>query len=161
MRERSRSLVRGVKGLLGRRGIEDEGGSSLLELSLILPMLVLILVGAVDFGKAYYLAIEISSAAEAGALYGTQNTADTSGMQAAAVMDAADVPGLAAVATRGCECSDGSGVVANCSSTPTCNVNVVNFVQVNTSAGYTPIFRYPGLPASITLTGYSRMRAGH
>ena len=47
----------------------SETGSALLEVALILPTLILVLVGAVDFGRAYYVTIEVSSAAEAGALY--------------------------------------------------------------------------------------------
>src|ERR1700712_5471655 len=56
-----------------RTGLYAEQGSSLVELAILLPMLMFLLVGAADFGKAYYLTIEVASAAEAGALYGVQN----------------------------------------------------------------------------------------
>jgi Flp pilus assembly protein TadG len=138
----------------------QEQGSTLLEVALITPVLALLMVGAVDFGRGYYVAMEVSSAAEAGALYGVQNTTDTSGMAAAATLDAKDVPGLGVNASYGCECSDGSNAVANCTSTPSCPANVVKYVEVDTTATYSPILEYPGVPSSFALTGKGRMRAG-
>ena len=96
----------------------SETGSSLVEMGLLLPVLFLLLLGAVDFGRAYYLAIEVSNAAHTGALYGAQNPTDTSGMQGAATSDAPDVPGFAVTATYGCECSNGASAVAACGVSP-------------------------------------------
>ncbi|MBE7159246.1 MAG: pilus assembly protein, partial [Rhodospirillales bacterium] len=62
----------------------------MVELALLLPLLLLLLVGAVDLGRAFYVAIEVSSAASAGAVYGTQNPTDTAGMQNAAALNAPD-----------------------------------------------------------------------
>ncbi len=139
---------------------QSEAGTSLLETAFALPVFILLLLGAVDFGRAWYADIEVSSASEAGALYGVQNITDVAGMQAAATLDAADVASVSLVATYGCECSDGSSVTPSCTSTPTCSVNVVNYVQVTTSSTYTPIFPYPGIPTSFALSSTSRMRAG-
>jgi Flp pilus assembly protein TadG len=138
----------------------DEDGSSILETALLMPFLLLLLTGAVDFGRAYFMAIEVSSSAEAGALYGTQNGSDTAGMVAAATLNAPEVSNLSPVATYGCECSDGSSVSASCGSLPLCTYNVVNFVEVDTSATYTSILPYPGIPSSIALTARARMRTG-
>ena len=142
--------------------LRAEEGSSLLELALVLPVLCLMLVGTADFGQAYYLNIEVSRAAYAGAIYGSQTPADTSGMRAAAVADAADVPGFSTsnvTVTTGCECSDGSSASTNCSVTPSCSANAVTFVQVNTSFSYQSMLPYPGIPSPLTLKGLSRMRA--
>ena len=142
-----------------------ERGGSLLELALVLPFLSLLLIGVIDFGRAYYFSIEVAGAAHTGALYGTQNPTDTTGMQNAALGDAPDVtsvPAMAmtATATYGCECSDGTSAVALCATQPSCGVNVVNYVQVTTSATYTPLFHWPGIPASFPLQGQARLRAG-
>lgn len=139
-----------------------EEGSSAVELALMLPFLVLMLVAAVDFGRGYYASIEVTSAAEAGALYGTLNSTDTAGMQAAAKLDAHDVSGLTAVATYGCECSDGTTVVASCTAQPTtCTNNPVNYVQVVTTATYTPILSFHGISTNYPLKSVARMRAGN
>lgn len=143
------------------RGAASEEGSSLVELALFLPVMILMLLGVVDMGRAIYAAIELSAAASTGAAYGIQNPTDTAGMQKAALLDAADISGATATASYGCECSDGTGAVASCSSTPSCEYNWVYYVQVKTSLNYKPLFSYPGIPSSLALTGTSRMRAGH
>jgi len=141
-----------------------EGGAALAEFAVTLPFLALLLLGVIDLGRAYYLKIEVSDAAYAGALYGSRNTSDTTGMQSAATANAPDVPAsmsFSATATNGCECSDGTNPVSPCPTTPpTCSVNVVTYVQVATSATYKPLFPWPGIPSSITLQGLARLRAG-
>lgn len=152
--------VEAMKCVAGRiaRGKE---ANSLFETALTLPFLLLLLIGAADFGKAYYVALGVASAAEAGALYGIQNPTDTSGMMAASRADAADIQQFSATAAYGCQCSDGSSATSSCSSVPTCSLNVVNYVQVDTSATYTTILNYPGIPAQMVLRGTARMRAAH
>jgi Flp pilus assembly protein TadG len=137
-----------------------EQGASLLEFALMLPFLALLLVGVIDFGRAYYVNVEVSNAAYTGALYGTQNHSDITGMQNAATGDAPDISGMTATATYGCECSDGTNAVVSCTSQPSCGVNVVNYVQVTTSATYKPIFPWPGIPSSLAMQGVARLRAG-
>jgi Flp pilus assembly protein TadG len=136
----------------------DEQSSSLVELALVMPMLVLLMVGAIDFGQAYYVSIEVTSAAEAGASYGVLNLTDTAGMASAALLDAADVPTMTATATWGCECSDGTNATVSCATTPTCTANLVDYVDVNTSVAFQPMLTYPGIPSSLALKGHSRMR---
>ena len=143
-----------------------ERGESLAETALLLPLLTLVLLGVIDFGRAYYLSIEVTNAAYAGASYGVQNSADITGMQNAATGDAPDVAGITASASYGCVCSQSNAStsgVANCTSPPTCNGagnTTVTYVTVTTSASYTPIFKWPGFPASISLHGSSTLRAG-
>jgi Flp pilus assembly protein TadG len=144
--------------------VKSERGSSLVELALIVPVLSLLLLAAVEFGRAYYLSIEVANAARAGAQFGVQN-ASLAGMQAAATSDAADiagrdVSGFTSTASSGCECSDGSGQSSDCTSPPTC-LHVVNYVQVTTTATYTPLIPLPGLPSSgVILHGQAMMRIG-
>jgi Flp pilus assembly protein TadG len=155
---------RGEGGGLIAKNLRCEAGSSLIELALLLPVLFLLLLAVVDFGRAYYLAIEVSQAAHTAALYGSQNPTDTTGMQNAAVADAPDVPNFttsSVTATYGCECADGSLPVSGCTTNPSCGaLNVVDYVQVNTSTSYSALFPYPGIPSPLTLRGSARMRAG-
>ncbi|MGA2571564.1 MAG: TadE/TadG family type IV pilus assembly protein [Terracidiphilus sp.] len=130
------------------RLFRSEEGDSLVEAGLFVPMLLLLLMGVVDFGRAYYLADEIAGAAQAGAVYGTQNSSDTTGMSNAAKLNAPDVSGLTATGAWGCECSDGTHVTANCTSTPTCSVNVVYYAKVTASATYHPMIPWPGISSS-------------
>jgi len=140
--------------------VARERGASLVEFGLMLPFLSLLLMGMIDYGRAFYINVEVSNAAYTGALYGTQNHTDTTGMQNAATGDASDITGMSATATYGCECSDGTNAVASCTSQPACAVNVVNYVQVTTSATYKPMFPWPGIPTSIAMQGSAKLRAG-
>lgn len=44
-------------------------GQSLVELALVLPVMVLLLAGGTDLARAYFVGIEMTDAARAGALY--------------------------------------------------------------------------------------------
>lgn len=139
----------------------DERGSSLVELAIVLPVFILLLMGAIDFGRAYYLSMEIAGAAQAAAVYGSQNPTDTAGMQSAALKDAPDAANLSvSSATYGCECSDGSNYNASCSSTPVCTgTTQVYRVNVTVTAQYTSLFHWPGIPSHLSLSSSASMRS--
>jgi Flp pilus assembly protein TadG len=137
-------------------------GASIVELAFITPALLLLLIGVIDMGRAYYLSIEVANAAFAGAQYGvsSQDTSLTD-IQNAAKNDASDVPGISATATLGCECSnDAASAQSPCTTTPpTCSGNtLVQYVQVATTATYSPLFPWPELPTSFTLNGNAKLR---
>ena len=163
------SVVRSLyKGLANRhalffiRLVMQANASSLIEVAIICPVCILLLVGSVDFGLGFYTAIEVSSAAQAGASYGIQQPADTAGIQAAAKLDAPNVLGMTTAVATGCECSDGTRVVVGCVSAPTsCGANVVNYVQVTTNSTYTSLMKYPGIATTFSLQGIARIRAVH
>ena len=141
----------------------DESGASLVELSLMFPIFLFLLIGSVDFGRAYYMAIEVAGAAHAGVVYGTQNPTDTAGMKTAAQDDASDVSNLSVTTpTYGCECADGSSYSASCASTPTScpnSIGVVYRVNVTVSGTYTPIIKMPGVSNGLTFTSSASMRS--
>jgi Flp pilus assembly protein TadG len=139
--------------------LRDDSGNSLLEVALILPVLVLMLVAAVDFGRAYVVGIQLASATQAGVLYGMQTPTDVTGIVAAANLNASGITGITTAATFGCECSDGSSVVASCSRGPVCATNVLNYVDVVATATYKPMLKYPGIPASIAMRSEARIRS--
>jgi Flp pilus assembly protein TadG len=146
--------------------LRSESGSSIIEAAVLTPVLLLLLLGAADFGHGYYLAEEVAAAAHSGAAYAIQNpgniSSDTTGIQTAAKDDAADVSNLTvATPTWGCECSDGSSYSAGCASAPSsCTTNWVYKVTVTASANYTPLFPWPGIPTSIALSSSATMRSG-
>ena len=51
-----------------RNSLAGQSGTSLPETALVLPVLILMLTGLVDLGRAYYYAISVSSAAHAAAV---------------------------------------------------------------------------------------------
>jgi Flp pilus assembly protein TadG len=135
-------------------------GSNLVELALALPMLLLILVAAVDLGEAFYTGVQLSGSAHDGALYGIHNPTDITGMKSAAQNGSANLSGFVASATYGCECSDGSAAVSSCGAPPICTSNYVNYVDVTVTASYSPIISFAGVPSPSTFRSEARMRAG-
>ena len=142
------------------RILSDSDGASFIELALVLPLFLMMLVPVVDLGRGFYAAIEVTSAAHAGAMYGVENPSDTDGMIQAAKAGASNLSDVTATAAYGCECSDGTSAVASCASTPTCTYNYVTYVDVTVTSPYRTVFAYPGLPSSMNITREFRLRAG-
>lgn len=61
---------------------KTERGQSLVELSISLVLLLLLLSGAVEFGMAFFQFVQLRDAAQEGALYGSMNPLDTTGIEA-------------------------------------------------------------------------------
>lgn len=61
--------------MLHAQDARSDEGQSLVELALALPVLLLLLLGLADFGRAFYYTSIISNAARAGAAYLSQNPA--------------------------------------------------------------------------------------
>jgi Flp pilus assembly protein TadG len=138
-----------------------ESGNSMLELALTISFLIILGLGATDFARAFYAAIEVNDAARAGAQYGSQNTAtaaDSTGMVNAAKANAPNLTGVTGTATQ-CTCATGS-TVASCATRYCANNPSGNFVTVNTQAAFSTIAPYPGIPSSLTLAGRAVMMVG-
>lgn len=62
------------------KGHDNVRGQSLVEFALLLPLLILILVGVLDLGRAFNSYIVITNAARNGAYYGSMNPSDSTGI---------------------------------------------------------------------------------
>jgi Flp pilus assembly protein TadG len=136
-------------------------------MALCLPILLLLLLGAIEFGRFAYLAIELSNAAKAAAQYGAQNSitgADVTGMQAVAAQDAPEVTAqctgfTTTIGATTCSCVvSGASSASSCSS-KTCGGYIVQKLTISTSAQCTPLF-YPkglggasGFGGALTISG--------
>ena len=135
-----------------------EAGSAFIELGLMFPVLLLILVGAIDFARVFFAGIALTNAAEVGAMYGARSvtgSSDLTGMQDASIADAADLSGVTAAATQYCNC--GNGTAHSCPVTCT-GSTAHTYVSVSTSYTFTPLFPIPGIPSSIPMTRTAVMR---
>lgn len=171
-----------------KQRMKNERGSALVELALTLPLLVAIIVGAVELGRVAYFAIELTNAARAGAAYGAQNLgvafqSPPTQIEAAAQNDAPDITLTWNTApTQACTCEtiyyNGSASTYNPATPGSCGTasnpnppifscgvttstytqQVVSYIQVAPQATINTIFKYPGIPTSFTLSGFSQMR---
>ena len=143
-----------------------------MELAILLPMLILLLLGAMDFGRVFYKAMAVTHAAEAGVQYGAQSVGksfDTSGMTSAAAAAATDITGFSATAyppgsaQNPCECwSASSGtetVMPTCTSSCPSPSVVRIYATVTGTAVFTTVVPYPGIPHTVPITRTAWRRA--
>jgi len=64
------------------KSIKSERGQSLVEFAISLVILIYLLTGAVEFGMAYFQFVQLRDAAQEGALYGSLNPSDNTGIMA-------------------------------------------------------------------------------
>jgi Flp pilus assembly protein TadG len=157
-----------------KRDFAADRGSVLAEFAVILPIVLMMIVGAVDFGRVWVLASASANAAQAGAQYGAQSaplSADMNGIRAAATSDlqssalvrsGGDEGGMTIddftiTPGRYCECSGGAAIA--CDDTCGGGAKPSVFVRVQIDAAFETIFDYPGLPSDIPVSRIAVMRA--
>jgi Flp pilus assembly protein TadG len=154
--------------MVGRVG--DSRGAALVELAVALPLLIVVLLGTIDFGRVFRSAMIVTNAARAGALYGAQDVSlsgDTAGMIAAAnaVLTANGLTvGPAPTATTLCQCVTDLGVYSPTSPVNTCTAtcsgaHMAVSVTVSVTRTFSTLASFPGLPNTVTFTRMSTARA--
>jgi Flp pilus assembly protein TadG len=142
--------------------LADNHGQGLVELAIVLPVLVLLLLGAAEYGRLSYAGVEVTNAAYAGAAYGSQNHAtasDDTGMAAAATNEGANLAAMDAhwltsgVATQHLCASSYSATPSGCSGS-----SPIEYVKVNTQATVASLFNFPGFPSTYVLHGQALIR---
>jgi Flp pilus assembly protein TadG len=87
-------------------------GQGLVELAVAMPILMLILLGTLDLGRAYADYVDLKSAARDGAGYGQMAPSDTSGIQSRVLSAGVPSGTTVAVTCQGdCTTIDGSGKI--------------------------------------------------
>jgi Flp pilus assembly protein TadG len=152
-----------------RRALRDDRGQAFVELALVTPIFALLLVGATEFGYLAYRSIEVTNAARAGVAYAAQTAttaADTANITLAATNEAPDVTGMTVTITPACYCNNGtttsiatcSTVGTTCVTSPTVTVvQIIQSIQVNTTASVTSPIHLPGIPNPFTVQGQATM----
>jgi Flp pilus assembly protein TadG len=141
-------------------------GSALVELALSLPVLLIMLLGAAEFARVGYAAIEVVNAAHAAAMYASSSHAalsDSGGITNAATNDSQNLGVSNAIqvtsVSTACTCSDTSVTPSSCSDNKTCfnsHAAMITAVTVKTKSTFSPVVRIPGSGAtSFNLYGKS------
>lgn len=138
----------------------------MVELALALPVLILLLLVAADFGRLFYVWIAVNNAARAGAQYGSQTVitaANSAGMILAATTDGANITGLCTsgypCAATQCTCITGTSVPVCSGSAYNCaNAPKATYVEVDVQAPFNTLVSYPGIPSSITVSAKAIMQ---
>jgi Flp pilus assembly protein TadG len=138
---------------------KSQKGSALIELGLIFTVLMMLMLGVIDFAMVTQQAMVVGEAAYAGAEYGATsgNSTNYAGMQAVATKSATGISGFTATASKWCACSPG-GTSVSCASTCVTYGTPVAYVQVITTATASLLFRYMGIPLTVPLRGVCVLR---
>lgn len=116
-------------------------GQALAELAIVLPVLIILVMGAADFGRVYYHFMAVESAAAAGAQYGcvsASKAADTNGISQAAMRQVQDITNRSQVVV--------SSAVTN------------NILTVNVQARFVTLFHWPIMPTNTVVSRFAQMR---
>jgi len=158
-----------------------ESGSAIVEAALVaIFVLVPLLLGAIDFGRAFYVSIEVANAARAAVQYGSQSQAqmqDTVNVAAVAKNEAPDIAASCGAGKNacwvagyplvqwGCECSNQATATSlvgqnstSCTALGCATGHPVQWLLVTTKVTYTPMFNMFNLFPTITLNSQARTR---
>lgn len=131
----------------------DTRGAAAVEFALVLPLVLLLVCGIVDFGRMLNIQITLSAAAREGARWEALRMPTTTGVSTSSRVATA-APGVAPVPT--------TAVVASCPASPSATQNA-SVTATTTYTLLTPLsalsgFFGGGLPGTVTLTGQGVMR---
>jgi Flp pilus assembly protein TadG len=152
--------------MLIKRGVHDRG-TALVELSVALPLMMIMLVGTIDFGRVFYRALAVGQAARAGAEYGAQSLAkstDTTAIKAAAknaVSSDLTLIDSDLSTARTCQCATNAGVFSNTSPANTCTgtpCTAPDHLVISVGVTASKAFSVPYLGMSSTITRTTKIR---
>jgi Flp pilus assembly protein TadG len=156
--------------------VGDNSGQSIIEMALLAPLLILLLLGAAEYGRLYYIGIEVTNAAHAGVEYGTQNPnyaalGNNANIQLAAFNDELDLvnKNVNALGVLTPLTTSSITVQQLCASlysddpfhTPPCSTtspNPIQYVYVQTQVTVASLYSVYGFPRTHTLHGSAIMR---
>lgn len=131
--------MRALRGLFDRRD-----GSIAVEVALAAPVLLILLAGMADFGRAIMAESRLKSAIRAGLEYAQANSGNSAGI-IAVVRTAAGDTDLSVASALVCECANGAA--AQCGSTCADGLTPGGYVVITATQPFTPIF--PGMNAVV------------
>jgi Flp pilus assembly protein TadG len=134
-----------------------ERGAALVELALATPLLAVLIVGAVDFARIFYLAMQVTNAARAGAQYGSTSTLPFVAANVKTKAESASpqiAPYTVATPVESCFCMTNTGGSTAQTCTVACGsgTHKAVFITVTASKAFSPVMRFPGIPSSLTIT---------
>jgi Flp pilus assembly protein TadG len=136
-------------------------GLSTIEFAFVAGILMVLLLGLVDFGIGFWEQMQVANAARAGAEYAARFGYDSSNIQTT-VTNATSLSGIQATPTpaKTCGCPDAStGITAQSCGSACSNGDIAGtFVTVNAQISYSTLFAWPGIPQPMTLTSSATVR---
>lgn len=149
--------------------LRANGGAATVELAMVIPMLMMMLVGAVDFGLVIHQKMQLAHAVRAGAQHALVSSPLNKGgldQTDLTAIETAILDGIAwdANPTRNvtaalfCECTDGS--VVACGGTGICPLDnrKHQYISVTVEEDFETLFDYPAIGKSVHLKNDATFR---
>jgi Flp pilus assembly protein TadG len=140
--------------------VPRERGSAILEAGLMLPVLLLMTCGAMDFARVFFAGIVVESAARAGAQVASFDPGkSTTEAETAAQTDASNqgITGVSVSSRNFCGCVD-SMTEVSCTTATCSGATPDGYTEVTATYTFNPIVPYPGIPQNIVITGKACFR---
>jgi Flp pilus assembly protein TadG len=138
----------------------SEYGGAMVELAVVLPVLILLAIGVMDYGRVFFTSIAVANAARAGAEFGaavTGNQNDQTEIQNFAKLDGAEASPITVTSSTVCKCG---GTVVTCSGSTCAGYGVPRvYIQVTASKNVALLLKYPGLSTTVTISRTATFRA--
>lgn len=134
----------------------SEKGTALVEFAVMVPVFSFLLLGLIEIGRFAYFALLAANAARAGVQWGAQNLSDAennTGMTNAASNDGQNL-GWQVTPSHFCTLY---GAVTTCA-TGAVPASQVYYVEVTATRNFYSLFKYPGIPQTLPVSGKAVMR---
>jgi Flp pilus assembly protein TadG len=139
-----------------RNFLKNTDGVAAVEFSLLAPVVLFLMLGTIDFGIYVKERMKMEQIARASVEYVLQGGYEE-GIQTDVVAYYDESNRYEVTTSWMCTCSDGAMAACGEESCPAGDYSR-QFVQVDLSRSFAPLFPYPGLPTALTLHGNARMR---
>jgi Flp pilus assembly protein TadG len=132
-------------------------GSVAVSTALIAPLLILMISGVVDLGRAAYDATSLAGAVRAGGQYALRAPNDDAGIKLAVKTASTLSDGTVTVTTQQfCECPDGTST--NCSASTCGSVTMRKFVRVSATLPFSKIMTSSAIVVPSSLSAQAVVR---
>lgn len=146
--------------------LTQQRGIIAIEAIIVVPIMILILLIIMDFGRVMHASITTTNAARAATGYGAQSSnhaIDSSGIESAALIDAINLKiddhnssAVSISSERLCRCVDGGSI--SCGSISSCSSGVEVYVRSTATRNFRTLISYPIIPNSVVLTRSATIR---
>lgn len=140
------------------RRLRNDDGNAAVEFALLVPVLILLVAGLIDFGRAYFTKMQLENAARAGAQYGLLHGSDDLATIQDVVRQASEVPtaDLTVSTSTFCACPDGTA--QNCVSGDCGGFKPGTYVTIGAQTAFVPVFPFANSSRPATITGTALVR---
>ena len=148
-----------MRGTLGKFWRQDDGLAA-VEFALISPVLIMMLIGMMDFGMFINQRMQLQNTARAAGEYILRGGKDENVLQDVVLqpldIEEAELEETTTEAARICECENGE--VVECTASCPNGEYRRQYYTFSMTRNYTPIFPYPGVAEIIPITGSIRVQ---